>query len=128
MSETNNTQTTSTGLILSSKRYNQIKWFLFVFLPAFSTAYSSASIIFGFGYVAYVVGGSGVLGLFLGTILGVSNKNFQKNGADGSMSAYIDEESKTVILSSLVLPNITPEELAKKDSVTVQVNQLGSSQ
>lgn len=117
MTDTNDDKT---GLILSAKWYNRTKWFLFVFLPAFSAAYSSAALLFDFGYVAQVVGGASILGLFLGSVLGVSNKNYNKLDHDGSIDARI--EGETVILSDLKLPNIAAEELPFRKTVTVQVN------
>lgn len=117
---TNTTDDTNTGLILPAKWYNRAKWFLFVFLPAFSAAYSSAALLFDFGFVAQVVGGASILGLFLGTVLGVSNKNYNKLDHDGSLNAKI--EGETVLLSDLKLPNIAAEELPYLKSVTVQIN------
>lgn len=120
--------TTATGLVLSSGAYNAIKWFVLIFLPAASTLYSGAALLFNLPFVAQVVGALALLAVFLGTILGISNSNFQKGGADGSINAQI--EGKEVVLSNIVLPNITPEELASKKSVQIQINpsQTGLSQ
>jgi len=112
--------TTSTGLVLSSKAYNNIKWLVLILAPALATLYSGGALLFGWAFVAQVVGGIGLVSTFLGVTLGISNSNFQKNGADGSLDAHIQGDS--VVLSKLALPNITPEELAKKKSVTIQVN------
>jgi len=113
--------TTPTGLVLSSRAYNNIKWFVLIFLPAVGALYSGGALIFGFPFVPQVVGGAALIAVFLGSILGISNSNFQKNGADGSINAKI--VGGDVVLSKIALPNITPEELASKKSITIQVNQ-----
>jgi hypothetical protein len=118
------TYTTSSGLVLSSKTYNNIKWFVLIFLPAFGALYSGAALLFGLAYVAQVVGGTALLATFLGITLGISNSNFQKAGADGSIGAQI--QGNEVVLSNLSLPNIAPEELAAKKSITIQVNPQGT--
>lgn len=111
----------STGLILSAKWYERFKWFVLIFLPAFSALYFGLSAIWpSLPYPTEVVGTAALLATFLGLLLGLSSQNFNKQGADGSINALIRGDQ--VVLSRITLPNIAPEELAMKKSITIQVN------
>lgn len=110
----------SKGLVLPAQWYEGFKWLTIIFLPAFSTLYFGMGKIWNLPEVENVVGSIVVLELFLGSILGVSNRNYNNQGADGSLNANVQGDQ--VVLSRLALPNITPEELAKKKSITIQVN------
>ena len=111
----------STGLILSTKWYERLKWFVLVFLPAFSALYFGLSAVWdNLPAAEQVVGTSAILATFLGLVLGLSNQNFKKQGSDGSINAQIQGDQ--VVLSRISLPNIAPEELAARKSITIQVN------
>lgn len=111
----------STGPVLSAKWYARLKWFVLIFLPAFSSLYFGMSAIWmELPAAVEVVGSCALLATFLGLLLGLSNQNFNKQGADGSINANVQGDQ--VILSKLALPNISPEELATKKSITLQVN------
>lgn len=113
--------TTSTGLVLSSAWYARLKWLVLIFIPAFSSLYFSlGAVIPGLPASGQVVGVLALLATFLGLLLGLSSTNFAKQGADGSINAQIQGDQ--VVLSNFALPNIAPEELAAKKSVTIQVN------
>lgn len=120
--------TTATGLVLSTTWYNRFKWLVLIFIPAFSSLYFGASLLApALPAAGEVVGFLALLATFLGVILGISTTNFAKQGADGSINARIQGDQ--VILSDFALPDIAPEELAAKKSVTIQVNPTsGSSQ
>lgn len=118
-------QPVSTGLVLSPKVYEGLKWFVLIFLPAFSALYFGLSAIWNLPAAEQVVGTCAVLGTFIGVLVGVSNRNFQRQGADGSLNAVV--EGDQVVLSRLALPHITPEQLASKKSITIQVNPAGTT-
>ena len=119
------TVTTSTGLVLSSKLYGHVKWLVLIFIPAFSALYAGLSVVIpGLPAVAAVIGTLALLSTFLGLTLGISSQNFAKQGADGSINAQIQGDQ--VMLSNFSLPNIAPEELAAKKSITIQVNPTAS--
>lgn len=114
-------EATTTGPILSEKWYERLKWFTLVFLPAFGAAYFSASLLIPvLPYAAEVVGLTAILATLFGSTVAVSNRNFKKSGADGSIKATIDGD--TVYLSKLNLSEITPEDLAGRNQIVVQVN------
>lgn len=116
-------QPVATGFVLSPKVYELAKWFVLIFLPAFSALYFGLSAIWNLPATEQVVGTCAVVALFLGSILGISNRNFQRQGADGQINAVV--EGDEVVLSRLALPHITPEQLAAKKSITIQVNPTG---
>jgi len=66
-------------LNLSNKMYDVSKKVITIGFPAFATLYSALSILWGFGYVAEVVGTLGAVATFGGVILGVSTNTFQSN-------------------------------------------------
>jgi len=115
----------SNGPVLSPALYEKFKWFTLIFLPAFSALYYSLGAIWGFPYVEQVVGTAAMVSVFLGTLLGISSRNFKTQGADGSINASVVGDN--VVLSRIALPNITPEELAVKKSITIQVNPSSTS-
>lgn len=110
----------TTGPMLSSQWYEVFKWVALVFLPAFGTAYFGLGNIWEFPEVEKVVGSVVVLETFLGLLLGVSSRNYNRSGADGSINASI--EGGEVVISRLSLPDISADELAHKKSITIQVN------
>ena len=115
----------SNGPVLSPGSYEKLKWFTLIFLPAFSGLYFGFGAIWQLPYIEEVVGSIAVLGTFLGLLLGLSSRNFKTQGADGSINATIQGDQ--VVLSKIALPNIAPEELAKKKSITIQVNPSSKS-
>jgi hypothetical protein len=111
----------TSGVVLSDKWYARLKWFTLIFLPAFSGLYFSLAAVWEqLPAAEQVVGTSAIFATFLGLLLGVSSQNFNKQGADGSINAQVKGDQ--VVLSRISLPNIAPEELAKKKSITIQVN------
>lgn len=124
---TNTTATnTAAGPILSATWYNRLKWFTLIFLPAFSALYFGLGAVWNFPAGEQVVGTCAVLAVFLGTVLGISGRNYTRAGADGSIDANIVGDN--VVLGNLVLPDISAEELAAKKRITIQVNPNGPSQ
>ena len=115
----------SNGPVLSPGMYEKLKWFTLIFLPAISGLYFTLGAIWHLPYIEQIVGTIAVLGTFLGLLLGLSSRNFKTQGADGSINASIQGDQ--VILSRIALPNIAPEELAAKKSITIQVNPTGPS-
>ena len=112
---------TSTGVLLSSKWYARFKWFTLIFLPGFSGLYFGLAAVWPeLPAAEQVVGTSALIATFLGLLLGASSSTFNKQGADGSINAQVQGDQ--VVLSRISLPNIAPEELAKKKSITIQVN------
>lgn len=63
---------------LTDKAYDALKWVCLIFLPALSTAYSALAGIWGLPCAEQVPSTISVLALFLGTLLGVSTAQYNK--------------------------------------------------
>lgn len=64
---------------LTNKQYDFWKWILWKVVPAFIVLVSTLGAIFNFEDIANVINGVvGAFAIFLGTILGISTKNYYK--------------------------------------------------
>lgn len=68
--------TTSPFLMLSSSAYNNLKWFTLIGLPALVTAYTAIGEIWHIPHTDLVSQTALVVILLLGTLIGVSTKNY----------------------------------------------------
>lgn len=64
---------------LPDKVYDILKWVVVLVLPAIGSLYFGLASIWGFPYGEEVVGTITVLETFLGTILGISTVQYNKN-------------------------------------------------
>lgn len=106
---------------LSNRMYDALRWVALVGLPAFAALYFSLSDIWNLPYALQVVGTATVFDTFLGTVLGISNRNYKKSDArfDGSMTVDTRDPEKDVISFQLKNP---VEELSERDSVELKVD------
>lgn len=111
----------STGFVLPEKWYNLAKWFVTIVLPAFSTLYFTLGSVFELPGVTQVVGTCAALATFLGVVLGLSTRSYNKSDArfGGVMDVSLDDEGKK--LFSLEL-NKDPDDLEKMKEVTFKVS------
>lgn len=63
---------------LKNETYNALKWATLIALPATSAAYFGLSQIWGLPYGEQVVGTISVITVFMGTLLGISTAEFNK--------------------------------------------------
>lgn len=63
---------------LPDKWYDFLKWFSLIFLNAFGTFYATIGATWGLPYVEQVKTTCFALGLFLGTCIGISTVNYNK--------------------------------------------------
>lgn len=68
--------------IFSNKVFDCLKWIVLVALPAFTTAYVGLSAIWGWPFAEEVAKTSAVICCLLGTLLGISNLQYKKNGGN----------------------------------------------
>lgn len=61
---------------LPDKVYNFLKWFVLIFLNALSVFYFAISEIWHLPYATEICGTIAAVGVFLGALIGVSNKNY----------------------------------------------------
>lgn len=70
---------------LSNKAYDILKWIAQILLPALGTLYFALCKIWGFPYPTEVVGTISAVDIFLGTILGISTMQYNKeNNTDSA--------------------------------------------
>lgn len=64
---------------LDNGTYDFLKWAAQILLPATATLYFSLSQLWGLPYGEEIVGTITAIDLFLGTLLGISSKNYYNN-------------------------------------------------
>ena len=67
---------------LDNKTYDILKWVALIVLPAIATLYNALANIWGFPYGNEIVCTITALDTFLGALLGVSTKNYNKDQAE----------------------------------------------
>ena len=65
-------------MLISNKTYDILKWIAQMLLPAIGTLYFALAGIWGFPYGEQVVGTITAIDAFLGAILGISTKMYNK--------------------------------------------------
>lgn len=68
---------------LTNKTYDILKWIAQILLPALGTLYFALASIWGFPYAEQIVGTITAVDAFLGVLLGISTKNYNKELNDG---------------------------------------------
>lgn len=101
---------------LSNERYDQIKWFVTIFLPALSTLIAGIFALYGLPNGEKVVGLITLVTAFLGTIMNISSSSYQ---GDGTLVVDTTSDPEKDIYS-IVLADY-PEVLAGKDTVVLKV-------
>ena len=67
---------------LDNKTYDILKWVALIVLPAIATLYNALANIWGFPYGNEIVCTITALDTFLGALLGVSTKNYNRDQAE----------------------------------------------
>lgn len=65
-------------MLLDNKTYDFLKWIAMIVLPALGTLYFALAAIWGLPYGEQIVGTITAIDAFLGAILGISSKNYNK--------------------------------------------------
>lgn len=65
-------------MLLNNKVYNILKWIAQIGLPALGTLYFALASIWGFPYAEQIVGSITAIDVFLGVLLGISTKAYNK--------------------------------------------------
>lgn len=89
------------SFILSSKAYEFAKWVVMIVLPAFSALYFGLAELYNWSNGAQVVGTLAIVTVFLGTILGISSKNYNSSDEkyDGEVVITSDPETGKILYS-----------------------------
>ena len=103
---------------LTDKWYEFFKKLVRIILPAVATLYFTLAQIWGLPNAEEVLGSITAFTLFLGVVLGVSNANYE---GDGVIELSVDHDNKIVSVNKTVMPELAPEDLAKKMQVVLKV-------
>lgn len=108
---------------MSSKTYDGLKFIAQIVLPALGTLYFAVAVIWKLPYGEQVVGTVVAVDAFLGAVLGLASRAYNKSDAssDGvvQINTSTDEDGVQQTTYRLVL-DLTPEELAAKDQVILK--------
>lgn len=106
-----------TKFVLNDRMYTFGKKLAQIYIPALSSLYFGLGSIWGLPAVEKIVGTLAVLDTFLGVMLGISSKQYDKSGAeyDGTVNVIPTENGTTLAL------NLDPEDLVNKDSLKLKV-------
>ncbi len=82
--------------LLSNRAYDKLKWVAQILLPALGAFYFGLAQLLGLPYGLEVVGVLALLDTFLGTILGISTKQYKNSDAafDGAVVLTPDHENE----------------------------------
>lgn len=106
--------------ILPSKVYDKLKWIALILLPALGSAYAGFAELWALPYPHEVVGSVAVIDTFLGVVLGLSTRTYNKSGQDTDGDMLVDNATEGPATYRLAL-NATPEELADKSKISFNV-------
>ena len=73
--------------------YDILKWFVLCVIPALTTFYCVCDKVFSWGYAEIVATISAALCTCLGTILGISTAQYNKDRADGRGEGHPPDET-----------------------------------
>lgn len=109
------------NVLLSNSVYDKLMPFAQIYLPALSVFYIAVAPLWGLPKQEEVAGTIMALTLFLGAILGVSNKQYRNSDArfDGSVVISPNEEG-----NSDLNVRLDPASLAEKDEIMVKVDRV----
>ena len=108
-------------MIFSNKIYDKLKFLAQIALPAFGTLYAAVSGTWGWPNTEEVVGTVVAVDFFLGTLLGISTKQYEKSDAayDG---VFVDTGTDEEGVRQLQLDvSRNPDALLEKDRVVLKV-------
>ena len=103
----------------NDKVYDFIKWLVELFLPGLGTLYFALAKIWGFPYGEEVIGSLTAAALFLGTMIGISRRNYVTKGEfDGEVAIDTTNVDRDVVALRF---NAPLEQLQGKSLVTLNV-------
>lgn len=81
---------------ISSRTYDALKWVAQILLPALGTFYAAVAGVVGLPYALEVTGVILAVDTLLGTLLGLSKRQYENSGAafDGNVTLVPDEEAE----------------------------------
>lgn len=108
--------------ILSNRQYDALKWVALVGLPALGALYFGLAGIWHFPKAEEVVGTVTLVDTCLGLLLGLAKKNYVNSGAAFDGTLNVDARDNRLIHQLDI--QTPPEDLGKKDAITLKVEQV----
>lgn len=108
---------------MSNKFYDVLKWVTQYLLPGLATLYFTLAGIWHLPYVEEVLGTITAVDTFLGVILGIASKSYNKT-KDGTLNIDSSNPEKDVLSFKLGVPI---EELSKHKTVTFNVSSTNTT-
>lgn len=110
-------------MLFSNKLYQVLKKAVQVYIPALSAFYFGLSQIWGLMYGIQVTGTMALVATFLGLLLGISTKTYEKQGpvVDGEFIFTPDPDGDT---ANLRVKSVDLDALETKDYVTFQIHKM----
>lgn len=109
------------NVLLSNKRYDQIKFVAQYVLPALAVFYISIAPLWGLPKQEEVAGSIVALDLLLGAVLGLSNAQYQNSDDRFDGELQIEQMEKGEAVTAVLLDSSA---VAGKDEVVVKVNRI----
>lgn len=111
----------SPSMMFSNQTYDKLKWVAQILLPAVGTFYFTLGELWHLPNVGQVVGTITAADVFLGALLAISTKAFEKSGAayDGTATLLNRGDGQTGLALNL---NAHPDDLAGQKQVVLKVN------
>ena len=100
--------------------YDKMKWFVQIFLPAGAAMYFGLDQLWHVPYPVQVMGTINLMAVFLGTLLGISTKNYNADGGDYDGSLQVEYKDDGTPRYSFVL-NTDASKWTEKTEVKLQV-------
>lgn len=104
---------------LSNRVYNALKYFTLIVLPAIATLYFALGTLWDFPEVEKVLGSITSVSVFLGTLLGISSVQYNKNKYDGQIEVTKDERTGTKRFELIL--NDDPHDLDQKQTALFKI-------
>lgn len=109
------------GISLSNKAYDILRFLVQIFLPAFAALYAGLASLWGWEHVTQVVGTSSLVAVFLGTLLGLSRKNYLQETSSFDGVLVFDENNINADPLTLHLDATSLDELKGKTEVKLRL-------
>lgn len=112
-------------LILNDKVYKQLKPIVQIYMPAAATLYYTLGTIWGWENIENVIGTVTAIATFLGVILGISGRNYNKEAVpvkavpDGVLN-IVRQQDDTILYDFDAKESMS--DLRKRDSVVFRIN------
>lgn len=110
------------ALLLSNRTYDVLKPVATTVLPALQGLYVTLSALWGWGLEREISGTIAALNIFLGVLVGLSGRSYNKSDAKYSGVIQLeDDPANERVNAGFALTEANPKDLLKKDEIILKV-------